>query len=148
MGIDQKLSRRAVVVGLGVTSAKSTTLAAQNDSPDVRLIALGHEFDEITTQWDCAAESGSLFAGEYFERLGRIDREIVVTEAKTTEGLLVKARAACWARLGDLDPLDEPTTDRRMALSIVRDLIRLHDPSREVPNALRDLVAEKERDAG
>jgi hypothetical protein len=148
MGIDQKLSRRAVVVGLGATSTQSTTLAAQNSSPDARLIALGHLFDEMTAQWDYAADSGSLFAGESFERLSRIDREIVATEGKTTEGLLVKARAACWARLGDLDPLDEPTTDRRMALSIVRDLIRLHDPGREVPNALRDLVAENERDAG
>jgi hypothetical protein len=148
MSIDQTLSRRVVVIGLGAASTQSTTLAAQNNRPDARLIALGREFDEITAQWDYAVESGSLFAEETFERFGRIDREIAAAEAKTTEGLLVKARAACWATLGDLNPLDEPTTDRRMALSIVRDLIRLHDPSREVPNALRDLVAENERGAG
>ena len=58
MGIDQKLSRRAVVVGLGATSTQSTALAAQNNRPDARLIALGREFDEITAQWDYAAELG------------------------------------------------------------------------------------------
>src|ERR1700730_8357632 len=53
------------------------------------------------------------------------------------EGLRVKARAACWARLGDLDPASGSTTDERMALPIIRDLIRLFDPNLEQPGALQ-----------
>jgi hypothetical protein len=49
--------------------------------------------------------------------------------------------------LGDLDPTTGATTDARMALSIVRDLIRLYDPDREGPNAIPDLLAEIERGA-
>jgi hypothetical protein len=51
-----------------------------------------------------------------------------------------EARAASWARLGDLDPTGEITMDQRMALSIVHDLIRLQDSSLERPGALRKLV--------
>jgi hypothetical protein len=40
-----------------------------------------------------------------------------------------------------------PTTDVCMGRSIVRDLIRLYDPDRERPNAVRDLLAEVERNA-
>jgi hypothetical protein len=45
--------------------------------------------------------------------------------AQTIDGLRVKARAACWALLGDLDDGDPSTMDKRIALSIVRDLIRV-----------------------
>jgi hypothetical protein len=58
------------------------------------------------------------------------------------EGLYVKAQAACWALLGDLDPMNESTTDRRMAVSIIRDLVRLHEPGLEQPGALKKLVAD------
>jgi hypothetical protein len=54
----------------------------------------------------------------------------------------VKARAACWALLGDLDPAGQSTTDKRMALSLVRDLIRLYDPGLERPGALEKLVSD------
>jgi hypothetical protein len=57
-------------------------------------------------------------------------------------GLCVKARAACWALLGDLDPSNQPSTDKRMGLSIIRDLIRVHAPHLEQPGALKQLVAD------
>jgi hypothetical protein len=53
-------------------------------------------------------------------RLAEIEEAIVNTQAVTIDGLRVKARAACWARLGDLDPASGSTTDQRMALSIIR----------------------------
>jgi hypothetical protein len=77
---------------------------------------------------------------QVLEQLGWLDAEIVGMEAVTMEGLCVKARAACWALLGDLDPAGQLTTDKRMALSIVRDLIRLYDPGLERPGALKKLV--------
>jgi hypothetical protein len=48
------------------------------------------------------------------------------------------------ARLGDLDPTGE-TTDERMALSIVRDLIRLFAPELERPGALTELARHDEQ---
>jgi hypothetical protein len=58
------------------------------------------------------------------------------------EGLFVKARAACWALLGDLDCPAKSTTNARMSLSIIRDLVRLFDPTLEKPGALRKLLDE------
>jgi hypothetical protein len=63
------------------------------------------------------------------------------------EGLCVKARAACWALLGDLNDPAGATTDERMALSIVRDLIRLYHPALEQPGASQQLVKDVENAA-
>ena len=71
------------------------------------------------------------------ERAEVLTKALVVCSQRWIKSLCVKARAACWALLGDLDPMDEPTTDKRMALSIVRDLIRLHDPDLEHAGALK-----------
>ena len=79
-------------------------------------------------------------AWDVLEKLGRVGAEILAIQAKTIDGLRVKARAACWALLGDLDPAEDATIDKSMALSIVRDLIRLHDPNLEHPGALKALV--------
>jgi hypothetical protein len=65
------------------------------------------------------------------ERLGHLEAAIVATPARTMEGFFVKARAASWALLGDLDPAGAKTIDQRMALSIIRDLIQLYDPRLE-----------------
>jgi hypothetical protein len=81
------------------------------------------------------------------DRYGWIEAEIVATSATTIEGLRVKARAACWALLGDLDPAGESTTDKRMALSIVRDLVRHCDPGLERPRALKVLIKDIEDSA-
>jgi hypothetical protein len=91
-------------------------------------------------QLDFAIEHGTDVAWDVLEKLGRVGAEILTIQAKTIDGLRVKARAACWALLGDLDSVDDSTLDKSMALSIVRDLIRLHDPSLEHPGALRKLV--------
>jgi hypothetical protein len=86
--------------------------------------------------------------GIYPCHLDRIEAQIVATQATTIKGLRVKAQAACWALLGDLDPAGQPTTDKRMALSIVRDLIRLYDSGLEQPGALKKLLEDIEGGAG
>ena len=130
------ISRRALLAALPTIPAISCKATAD----DSGLIALGREFDALAAIIDDTTDMASI------DRLLALDTAIIATPANTVSGLCVKARAACSARLGDLDPSGEETTDRRMGLSIIRDLIRLYDPEREVPNALRELVAEFARD--
>jgi hypothetical protein len=113
-------------------------------SGDATLIALGRQFDEVTAQIDHAIDHKSDLAAGTLDQLGLIEAEILSTQAKTIDGLQVKARAACWGLLGDLDVAGQSTTNERMALSIVRDLIRLYDPQLEHPGALKRLTASLE----
>jgi hypothetical protein len=139
------LSRRELVVALAMPAvALRATIETETPPSDAHLVALGCEFDKVTAQIDDAIDQGSDINEEAFNELSRIDAEIVALPAKTVEGLRVKARAACWALLGDLDPGNEPTTDKRMALSIVRDLIQQYDPELEQPGALKELAADSE----
>jgi hypothetical protein len=121
---------------------RPTELAQAPPSSDGYLIALGRQFDEIAARFDTAK-----FTDEFLDRFDRIEAEIVATQARTIEGLRVKARAACWSLMGDLDPTAESTTAERMALSIVRDVVRLCDPELEQPGALARLLLENEAGA-
>jgi hypothetical protein len=107
---------------------------------DTELVALGSQFDALTRVLDATD-----LWGDMADALDRIESAILNTQAVTMEGLRVKARAACWARLGDLDPASGSTTDERMALSIIRDLIRLFDPKLEQPGALQKIFADFEQ---
>jgi hypothetical protein len=133
-----RVSRRAVVAGISVTPVVSAAVAETSTlSPDANLVVLGHEFERVVkllddTEW---ADEGSL------RKLADIEGKLLSTQAKTMEGLGIKARVACWALLGDLDPMNAPTTDKRMTLSIVRDLIRIHYPDLEKTGALAQLIA-------
>ena len=52
----------------------------------------------------------------------------MATPATTIEGVYVKARATAWAienEFGLLDPTKEPSSNSRLAASIVRDLLNL-----------------------
>jgi hypothetical protein len=51
----------------------------------------------------------------------------------------------CWGLLGDLDA---GQSNSNIAVSIIRDLIRLHEPSLEQPGAIQRLVEEIEQNAG
>lgn len=112
-------------------------LAAQVKQPDAELIALGRQFDDLAELVDRTG-----YITDVYAQFDAVEKAIVTQEATTMAGLSVKARAACWAVLGDFDPLNQPTTDRRMAMSIIRDLIRIHAPHLEQPGALERLVAE------
>ena len=137
------LSRRELVAALAIPpTAPLTACETKKTTSDTELIALGHEFDKITAQIDNAIDQKLDLEEDVIDHLGRIDGEITTMQAQTIEELRVKARAACWALLGDLDPSNQLSTDQRMALSIVRDLIRLYDSSLERPGALKKVVAD------
>jgi hypothetical protein len=131
--MSSKISRRTALVSIAMAP---TAVGATPDN-DARLIELGRQFEEVARKFD---DADATAAGPLLDRLGHLEMAIVDMPATTMQGLRVKARAACWALLGDLDPTGEPTTDKRMALSIVRDLIRLYDPKLEQPGALKKLV--------
>lgn len=136
------ISRRAILGSLAVLPLPSATKkAVAQPTGDIRLQELGREFDVAAAQIDHAIDYGSELLLEVLDRLSLVENEIVAAQAAGIMGLRVKARAACWARLGDLNPVEEPTTDKRMALSIVRDLIRMCDANLERPGALEQLVA-------
>jgi hypothetical protein len=124
------ISRRERVGG--IASLAATPAGAKADT---ELVALGNQFDALTRVFDSADPWDDVAEAQF----AKLESAILDTQAVTMEGLRVKARAACWARLGDLDPASGSTTDARMALSIIRDLIRLFDPKLEQPGALQKL---------
>jgi hypothetical protein len=143
------VTRRATLGALVASPlVVATKPVAAASSSDVQLLALGRDFSAVAARLDDAIASGIDFDDGLLEQLGRLEAEITATQASTMEGLWVKARAACWALLGDLDDAGDETTDRRMALSMVRDLIRLYDPGLEKPGALKRLVQDIESGAG
>jgi hypothetical protein len=136
-------SRRAMVASLVAVSAVPTgAITSDSTSSDDDLVDLGRQFDEVVSEIDQSIDGGSDLVVEVLARLDRIEAAVLATEAATIDGLRVKARAACWARLGDIDASDQPSMDLRMAMSIVRDLIRVHDPELERTDALVQLLAE------
>jgi hypothetical protein len=135
------VNRRSVLGSLSISTFLAATALPVKASPaDARIIELGHEFNSLAAQIDHAIETRLDVSMDILEQFSRVGAEILTIQAKTIDGLRVKARAACWALLGDLDPANNMTLDKSMALSIVRDLIRVHDPSLEHPGALKILV--------
>jgi hypothetical protein len=124
------ISRREMVGG--IASVATTPAGAKTDT---ELVALGNQFDALTRVFDSADPWDDLAEAQF----AKLESAILNTQAVTMEGLRVKARAACWVRLGDLDPASGSTTDARMAPSIIRDLIQLFDPKLEQPGALQKL---------
>jgi hypothetical protein len=125
MSIDSVLSRRRVLGSLVVSLAAASLLNSGNASFDADLIDLARDFEALADQIDHAIGGGSDMAWEVLHEFDRIESEIVATQAKTIDGLRVKARAASWALLGDLESADQSTTDKRMMVSIARDIMRL-----------------------
>lgn len=143
--MNSNISRRDAVAFLTASSVVPPTLPMPNSPIDARLIELGHEFHVLVREvFGNSSPASASATEELFERLERVEAEILSTQARSSAGYLVKARAACWALLGDIDPHNGATTDRRMALSIVRDLIRQYDPDLEKPGALKELIADLE----
>jgi hypothetical protein len=142
---NHELSRQVVVGSLAAGSILPTaavTAEVSSSLIDARLIDLGRQFHELVEHFDNAGQTAGYSAEEFFVRLERVEAEILSIPAKSIDGYRVKARAACWALLGDIDPHSCSTTDRRMAMSIVRDLIQQYDPELEQPGALKELVAD------
>jgi hypothetical protein len=133
----KSLSRRSALHSVALLPLVLASKSAQISTSDSALVQLGRQFDAMAARLDHGDS-----AWETLEGFGRIYDEIVATPARTIEGLCVKARVECWGLLGDLD-----AGQSNMAISIIRDLIRLHDPSLERPGAIKRLVEEIEKNA-
>jgi hypothetical protein len=137
------LSRRSALGSLVVSPLVVTSTPAASIRSDTVLLELGRRFAAMATKLDNDID----VSWEMLEEFNEVEAQIIATAATTLEGLSVKARVTCWALLGDLDPNEQSTTNERMALSIIRDLIRLCDPDLERPGALKRLVREIEQTA-
>jgi hypothetical protein len=113
--MSRDLTRRAAVAA--IAAGVPTLAAAAPGHPDAELIELGRQFDEITAALDREIDGGTELGA--LDRLVVVEPAIVAMPATTIEGMRVKARAACWAMLGDFEVLDGPTTDVRMAAPIL-----------------------------
>jgi hypothetical protein len=136
----KSLSRRSALHSVALLPLVLTSKTAQISASDAALVQLGRQFDAVAARIDHGDT-----ARETINYFSRIYDEIVATPATTMEGLFIKARVECWGLLGDLDA-GQPNSN--MALSIIRDLIRLHEPSLEQPGAVQRLVEEIEQNAG
>jgi hypothetical protein len=138
------LSRRAIIAATATAIASPPVFGDASISPDADLINLGNQFDQVAAKLDRSIEDRSDdVAWEVLARFDKIESRILGKTASTIDGLRVKARAACWALLGDLESPELPSTSSRMGLSIVRDLIRVFDPHLEHPDALKDLIPDQ-----
>jgi hypothetical protein len=140
----KSLSRRSILYSAISVPVFAASGLADEKMADAGLVSLGRQFDALAAEVDHSIEHAPDINMDTLEKFSQITAEILTIQAKTIDGLNVKARAACWALLGDLDPTENMTLDRSMALSIVRDLICLHNPSLERPGALKDLVKDIE----
>lgn len=148
MTATQTISRRSIFASLALSPALASPRLSNVASCDASLLVLGRQFDVFAAQIDHAIEHGFDIEQDVLDHFCRIEGEIIAFPAITIDGLRVKARAACWALLGDLDSADQTTTDKRMAVSLVRDLIRLCDPGLERSGALKKLVEDIESGVG
>jgi hypothetical protein len=79
----------------GIASVATTPAGAKTDT---ELVALGNQFDALTRVFDSADPWDDPAEAQF----AKLESAILNTQAVTMEGLRVKARAACWVRLGDL----------------------------------------------
>ena len=131
-------------MALSTAPIAASGAARASVSTDAELIELGSQLDEVAAQLD-AATPANVIGWDVLNRFGEIYDKILTTESLSVDGLRVKARLACWIRLGDFD--NDLTDGAELALSIVRDLIRLYDPQLERPGALTVLLQEIEQGA-
>jgi hypothetical protein len=92
--------------------------------PNAELVALGSDFDAVAAQLD----NGPSLDLDLAKEFDRLEKEILARSATTLKGLFVKAKIGCWVLLGDFEPTLQSSTLDQVALSIMRDLIRLHRP--------------------
>jgi hypothetical protein len=128
--------RRKLIANIACMSALTSAAALHSarlykysQAQDKKLISLGLRFNSLTRTWDDVAIKTHHSYNNFdiialIEAIIPIEADIVSTQAKTIDGLLVKARAANWSREGCINPEHEGSTDQKMAWSIVRDLIQ------------------------
>ena len=134
-----RFSRRKAICGLAATIVVSCPEGRPLPT-DSDLVALGNEFDCLAAELDRRIDNGLEIDTGFMQRFDVVEAEILSRDAKTIDGLRVKARAACWALLGDFEDRNQGTLSTRMAMSIIRDLVRSFDPQSERPGAVKNLI--------
>jgi hypothetical protein len=130
-----------IAVSSAAIAAASPTVS-ENQQADLELLALGAEFEKSLIDTDrlfALVERGAdrdAKCDEAHSQTSSLARQIEAVPATTLAGLQVKARAVFWTHCGE--PVDQnffdedPTTDLRLAASIIRDLLALRDPIQQV----------------
>jgi hypothetical protein len=123
---NHKYSRRAFAFGLAAMPTSSvlpTTAVAELNPPDSELLAMGRELFSIQAALDHAGEHAQAIA--LLERIDLVTTAIADMPATTNQGLFIKALATSWSLIDDFDPKEGVSSDMRLVLSILYDLIRL-----------------------
>jgi hypothetical protein len=133
-------TRRQLLLSAGAAAALLPVNFA-GVTADWQLVAIGREFDLVSSQLDYRIEQRAELPDDLFERLGTLLAGLEQVQATTMDGLFVKARAACWDLRGDFTVSDNSSFSERMSLAIIRDLIRAYQPDLERPGALARLLS-------
>ena len=132
-------ARRTIISWLA-TSCITSFRSEAHAKPDAGLVELGRQFDGVASNIDLAIEGRQELDLSMLQRLEDLSNAIEAQPATTIEGLRVKARAAAWALLGDLEAQQDCALAQNMSKSILRDLIRAFDPACENPGAFARLI--------
>jgi hypothetical protein len=123
---NHKYSRRAFAFGLAAMPTSSvlpTTAVAELNPPDSELLAMGRELFSAQAALDRAGEHDQAIA--LLKRIDVVTTAIADMPATTIQGLFIKALATSWSVIDDFDPKEGVSSDMRLVLSILYDLIRL-----------------------
>jgi hypothetical protein len=134
---NHKYSRRAFAFGLAAMPTSSvlpTTAVAELNPPDSELLAMGRELFSAQAALDRAGEHDQAMA--LLERIDILTVEIADKAAVTIQGLYIKALATSWSLI-DFDPKEGVSSDMRLVVSILYDLIRL---SADDPLVMRSIT--------
>lgn len=128
-------NRRALLGGIAIAPLLALpALAALH--PDAEILRLGRLME---AHWEVERQSETAGAHDQnedepvetaFHKTRQVVIEIEAATASTLEGLRVKARACLWCHSGELPTLEDfeaATTDVRLAVGIVRDLLTMGD---------------------
>jgi hypothetical protein len=135
---NHKYSRRAFAFGLAAMPTSSvlpTTAVAELNPPDSELLAMGRELFSAQAALDRAGEHAQAIA--LLERIDILSVEIADKAAVSIQGLYIKALATSWSVIDDFDPKAGVSSDMRLVLSILYDLIRL---SADDPLVMRSIT--------
>jgi hypothetical protein len=119
-------SRREIA--RGIASIPFSSSATGGD--DAMLLDLCRVFEKVADMHD-TCDLSNMEAEKVYQYLDKLERDIGRLQAKTFAGVVAKASVAVWTRVGDLDPENEVTAERRLSISILRDIIRLYSTKRE-----------------
>lgn len=129
-------SRRAFVFG------GPAVCIAKSHQPTSPLLEASKRFDVLKQRLDSNEKVNKTFWAE----LRCLSEQLVELRATTAQEYFAKAKAAAWARLGDLDPPRTGTLDTRIAVAVLRDIILQHDPTLYDSGALDRMYAELENE--